>query len=136
MAQRDLLSLAPTVRRLAMAFLDECAACGLRVLVYCTLRSNEEEAALYARGRTAPGPVVTNARPGESMHNPDKDGYAWAFDAVPLDAAGRAAWGDVGRLEQMGVCGEAVGLEWAGRWSGALRERVHFQIKRDRGIYG
>ena len=129
MAQRDLLSLDPAVRRMAVAFLNECRACGLPVLIYCTLRSNAEQAALYEQGRTAPGPIVTNARAGESLHNPDSGGYAWAFDAVPM-VAGRAAWGDAGRIEQMGVCGESVGLEWAGRWSGSLRERLHFQIKK------
>lgn len=116
---------------MARAFLDECGACGLPVLIYCTLRSNEEQEALYAQGRTTPGPIVTNARAGESMHNPDALGYAWAFDAVPL-RDGVAAWNDDIRISQMGVCGEAVGLEWAGRWRGSLRERLHFQFTKGR----
>ena len=132
MAQRDLLSLDPTVRRMAVAFLNECRACGLPVLIYCTLRSNAEQAALYAQGRTAPGPIVTKARAGESMHNPDALGYAWAFDAVPLMPDGAAAWSDDVRISQMGVCGEAVGLEWAGRWRSSLRERLHFQFTKGR----
>lgn len=129
MASRSLLDLAPVVRRAALAFMDECKACGLPVLIYCTLRGYDEQAALYAQGRTAPGHIVTNARAGESLHNPDELGYAWAFDAVPL-RDGVAAWNDDVRISQMGVCGEAVGLEWAGRWRGGLRERLHFQIKR------
>lgn len=111
---------------MAVAFLAECRACGLDILIYCTLRTNAEQAILYAQGRSKPGPVVTNAKPGESLHNPDANGHAWAFDAVPL-AHGKAQWADALALERMGVCGEAVGLQWAGRWRGKLRERVHFQ---------
>ena len=127
MASRSLLDLAPAVRRLALAFLEECAACGLPVLVYCTLRSNAEQAALFAQGRTTVGVIVTRARPGMSLHNPDKNGHAWAFDAVPM-VSGKAVWNDRDRLQQIGICGEQCGLEWAGRWRGSLRERVHFQL--------
>ena len=128
MASRSLDDLAPRVRALALAFLAECQRQGLPVLIYCTLRSDAEQADLYARGRTAPGAIVTNARPGQSLHNPQRDGHAWAFDAVPL-VAGQPAWSDEAALLAMGAAGERVGLEWAGRWRGKLRERVHFQIK-------
>ncbi len=129
MASRSLETLAQPVKALALAFLAECKRSGLDVLIYCTLRGNDEQAALYARGRTAPGPIVTNAKPGQSLHNPDTSGYAWAFDAVPMKN-GIAQWSDSYAIERMGEAGEAVGLEWAGRWQGALRERVHFQIKK------
>ena len=111
-----------------------CEQRGLDVLVYCTLRSNAEQAALWAQGRSAPGRIVTNCRPGMSLHNPDAQGKAWAFDAVPL-FGGKAAWADAGALLAMGECGEAAGLQWAGRWVGDLRERVHFQIKPKDGAY-
>lgn len=128
MASRSVNDLAQPVRIRALAFLEECKGAGLDVLIYCTLRGNEEQAALYAQGRTAPGRVVTNARPGSSLHNPDGEGMAWAFDAVPT-RGGKALWNDNDALQQMGAIGESVGLEWAGRWRGALRERVHFQLK-------
>lgn len=32
-------------------------------------RSFEEQAGLYSRGRTQPGPIVTNSKPGLSFHN-------------------------------------------------------------------
>lgn len=128
MASRSIDALAPVVKARAVAFIQECAACGLDVLIYCTLRTNEEQAEIYASGRTKAGAVLTNAKPGASLHNPDKDGLAWAFDAVPV-IGGKPQWSDDARLLQMGICGEAVGLEWAGRWVGELRERVHFQNK-------
>lgn len=126
MASRSIDALAPIVRAQAVAFLDECRACGLDVLIYCTLRTNAEQAAIYASGRAIAGPLLTCAKPGESLHNPDANGEAWAFDAVPVKA-GKPLWRDVLAIEQMGICGEAVGLLWAGRWHGALRESVHFQ---------
>jgi len=129
MASRSLIDLAAPVRHAAMAFQAACHARGMNALIYCTLRSNEEQAALYAQGRTKPGAIVTNARPGESMHNPDATGHAWAFDAVPV-VHGVAMWSDDAALLTMGECGESVGLTWAGRWRGPLRERVHFQIER------
>lgn len=130
MASRSLGDLANVVQARAVAFIDECKACGLDVLIYCTLRSSEEQNRLYACGRTAPGRIVTNARGGASAHNPDSSGKAWAFDAVPL-FCGKPQWDDADLLYKMGHCGEAVGLEWAGRWGGKLRENVHFQNARD-----
>ncbi|MDM0119021.1 M15 family metallopeptidase [Variovorax arabinosiphilus] len=132
MASRALSDLAEPVRLAALAFVARCKAAGLDVLIYCTLRSEAEQAALFAQGRTVPGVIVTNARPGRSLHNPDATGKAWAFDAVPT-RSGAPLWADEDALRRMGECGEAVGLEWAGRWRGALRERVHFQIQNSAG---
>lgn len=129
MASRSLGDLSPPVRAAADRFIGLCSQSGLDVLIYCTLRSMQEQAALYASGRTVPGPILTNAEPGRSLHNPDRLGQAWAFDAVPMLPDGRAAWGAVRSIELMGICGEYAGLEWAGRWRGAVRERVHFQLK-------
>ena len=129
MASRSLDDLAAPVRAAALAMLAKCQTAGIDLLIYCTLRSNAEQTALYAQGRTAPGAILTNARAGQSMHNPDKTGKAWAFDAVPR-VAGKAAWNDGALVQRMGEIGEACGLQWAGRWRGALRESVHFQLDR------
>lgn len=40
-------------------------------------RSMEEQERLYAQGRTKPGAIVTNAKPGQSAHN-----YGRAIDVV------------------------------------------------------
>lgn len=129
MASRSLDDLAPPVKHAAERFLSECGAASLDVLIYCTLRGLEEQSELYAFGRTAPGKKVTNAAPGQSLHNPDRSGKSWAFDAVPM-FAGRPMWADDFKIELMGAIGESVGLQWAGRWRGALREKLHFQINR------
>lgn len=129
MASRSLDDLAAPVRQAALDFLADCHAAGLEVLIYCTLRLAVEQASLYAVGRTAPGHVLTNAKPGQSLHNPDELGKSWAFDAVPM-LHGKCMFHDAAMIDKMGAIGETVGLQWAGRWRGALRERLHFQIQR------
>ena len=130
MASRSLDDLAPPVKAAALSFLKAAGAAGLDVLIYCTSRSTREQAALYRVGRTLPGDILTNARPGDSLHNPDINCKAWAFDAVPM-LGGRCMFHDKELIGRMGLIGESVGLEWAGRWTGRMRESVHFQIKKD-----
>ena len=103
------------------------------VIITCTYRNKDEQAALYAQGRTLPGKKVTNARPGESKHNlVDKSGNpaAEAFDIAIL-VNGKLNW-DLEHpvWEIAGKLGEALGLEWAGRWT-RFREGPHFQLRRN-----
>jgi len=119
---RDISDLHPTVAPLAIQFKAEAAKQGIDVLIYCTLRDNATQAELYAKGRTTPGPIVTNARPGESAHN-----YGCAWDCVPV-VNGKAVWNDDVTYAKLGRIGESLGLEWAGRWNGKLKEKAHFQL--------
>ncbi|WP_313553018.1 M15 family metallopeptidase [Sphingobacterium multivorum] len=52
---------------------------GVRLRFTHTLRTFEEQNALYAQGRTTKGKIVTNAKGGSSWHN-----YGCAFDIVIL----------------------------------------------------
>lgn len=125
-SSRSIDDLHPSVKKKAQLFTAACKAQGIDVLIYRTYASLEAQAALYEQGRTTPGPIVTNAKPGQSMHN-----YRCAFDAVPMlngkplwdstNGSNREVWQKMGRL------GESVGLEWSGRWNGKLREMAHFQ---------
>ena len=127
MASRSLDDLSPAVRQLAGVALSNCQASGLFVLVYCTKREGAEQAALYAQGRTTPGPIVTWAKQGESWHEKGR-----ALDLVPL-RNGKPVWGttgaDLALWLQVAAIFEAVGFEWAGRWPARVREFPHFQIK-------
>jgi peptidoglycan LD-endopeptidase CwlK len=134
---RQLIHLSTGIQACAENFLRQSGELGIDVLVTCTYRSREAQAALYAMGRTVPGSVVTNARPGESLHNCCETSggllvmAARAFDVVPM-VAGKPQWSATGEAlrvwQQLGDIGEACGLQWAGRWSGKLREFPHFQI--------
>jgi peptidoglycan LD-endopeptidase CwlK len=125
MASRAIDDLLPTVAGMAHAMLAACDAAGLPVVVACTYRSNIEQNALYAQGRTLPGRIVTHARGGQSLHNLRR-----ALDVYPLDAgklagtdsaAGRALWA------RLGAIGKGAGFEWGGDW--AMRDYPHFQFK-------
>lgn len=129
MSSRDLADLRDDVRFMALAHIDCCKREGVDLLIYCTLRTNSEQASLYAQGRSAPGKIVTNAMPGQSAHNPQEDGKVVGYDCVPL-RMGKPMW-DASAAEWSIVvsCGEAVGLEASARWKGKLREQAHFQLK-------
>lgn len=126
MESRKLEDLSPETLALTLAFLDECKRIGLPVLIYCTLRSNEDQQILWDRHDGS-----TNARPGESAHNPDENGKSNAFDGCPM-RGGKPVWeykakDDAALWRKYGAAAEAVGLVWSGRWTGKLREMCHCQ---------
>jgi len=115
--------LIPDVRSKVEQWHAACLARGVEMLVYCTLRTAAEQETLYAKGRTAPGPKVTNALPWQSWHQ-----YGRAIDAVPLDG-GKPVWRYSAANPLWAVAveeGDKAGLEWAGRWK-SFREYVHWQ---------
>lgn len=83
------------------------------VLVTSTTRTQADQAALYAQGRTAPGPIVTHIDgiTRQSMH---QQGRAWDF--VPR-LRRVAQWGDRDRFKSLGRAGTDIGLIWGGDWS-------------------
>ena len=128
MSSRKLTDLHPQMQPMVTRFLANARAAGIDLLVTCTYRSNEEQAALYAIGRTKPGRIVTNAKPGRSTHNNTLNGKpaALAVDVVPL-RDGKPVWSASDPVwKRVGEIGEKVGLEWAGRWK-TFREYPHFQ---------
>jgi peptidoglycan L-alanyl-D-glutamate endopeptidase CwlK len=40
---------------------------------------------------------------------------------------GKAQWNDTGTFIKCGEIAEHLGLQWAGRWTGSLRELAHCQ---------
>jgi len=120
---RNLDELLPEVKAKVEDFIKACQHSGIDLLVTSTYRDNESQDALYAQGRTTEGRIVTNAKGGESFHN-----YRCAVDVVPL-VNGKADWdGSHPVWAIIGELGEQAGLEWAGRWTGHLREMAHFQF--------
>jgi len=88
----------------------------------CTFRSNEEQAQLYAQGRTAPGKKVTNAKPGQSKHNlfPSK-----AFD-IAFNIQGRLDW-DSQLFKDFAAIIKPMGIKWGGDFK-SIKDNPHFEI--------
>ena len=122
MSSRSINDLNPKTKKLAEDFLHSCEKVGLDILIYCTFRDNKEQDALYDMGRKTKDKIVTNARGGRSWHN-----YGAAFDFVPL-IGGKPQWSNSALYSQAGQIAESVGLEWAGRWTGSLKETAHCQF--------
>jgi peptidoglycan L-alanyl-D-glutamate endopeptidase CwlK len=121
---RNLEDLHPKVKDLAEKLIATCDEQGIDILVTSTYRDFESQSALYAQGRSKPGPKVTNAKAGQSFHN-----WKVAFDVVPLQN-GKPIWSTTGSAltiwRKIGAIGKELGLEWAGDWV-SFKEFPHFQ---------
>lgn len=130
MASRSLDDLTPATAACARLMLARATAAGVDLLVTCTYRTEEEQAELYAKGRTTPGPIVTYAKPGESEHQ-----KRTAIDVVPL-VNGKPVWSNEGKglvlWMQVGMIGKLAGLEWSGKWPKSVRELAHFQLPKEK----
>src|ERR1044072_99413 len=128
----------PAVRDEVVVLIDKVEAGfppNIAVRIVQGLRTIEEQNALYAKGRTAPGSIVTNAKGGSSYHNYglaidfailiDKDGNG-TYDELSWDIKkdndkdGIADW-----LEVVKVF-ESAGWEWGGKWA-SIKDYPHVQ---------
>lgn len=129
MSSRSLDDLKPVFRKRVDMWLADCHSVSLDVLVYCTLRTSEEQEALWAIGRTKPGKVVTNAHAGQSAHN-----YGLALDFVPL-LHGKPQWvqGNDLYLHAISIA-ESQGMQSLAKTS--FPEWAHLQIADWRDFIG
>ena len=108
------------------ALLNACADRGWIYVVTGGGRSWEAQDALYAKGRTAPGGIVTNAKGGQSPHN----------FYVAVDFVRHKGDSYEGKLvpdyddKSFAVLGEEaarLGLEWGGAWK-SFKDTPHIQL--------
>lgn len=94
----------------------------LQVQLYLVsaLRGFDDQEGLYELGRTRPGHIVTNSRPGQSWHN-----FGLAFD-IALMSGGAVSF-DAPITEPLAELAEDCSLEWGGRWT-SFRDENHFQL--------
>lgn len=124
---RKVEDLAPGLQLAFLRFAGRMAEVGIPFMLTCTYRTQEEQDALYAQGRTKPGPIVTWTR--KSRHT-----QRTAFDIAIL-SDGQPTWSmkisvnenDVPDYLEAGQIGEEFGLEWGGRWR--KPDYPHFQLK-------
>lgn len=108
-----LLQLHPAIRQDAFFAYKEAIGAtpdNVHPFITSTMRTFKEQADLYARGRTKPGPIVTNSKPGQSYHN-----YGLALDFV-IQIDGEDSW-VVDRNWMIVVdCFKARGFFWGGEF--------------------
>ena len=120
---RDITLCHPRLQELAGKLLRECSAQGLAIQIGETLRTVEEQDALYAQGRTEPGNIVTNA-PGSSYSSYHQWGTSFEF----FRNDGKGAYYDSdGFFARVGAIGVPLGLEWGGNWKNPV-DKPHFQL--------
>ena len=118
-----LSTLQPAMRPLVQTLLDNCEAAGIPCDLVQGARSYAEQQKVYDQGRTAPGPIVSNAPPGDSYHN-----FGLAVDLVPRVYKSLPNWNPTGPYwAQVGQIGEALGLTWGGRFS--RPDKPHFELE-------
>ena len=120
---RNIDDLHPRLREKAKELKRLCEENGLKIGIGECLRTKEEQDALYAKGRTAPGSIVTNAKGStySSMHQ-----WGVAFDFYRND--GKGAYNQSGGFfEKVGKIGQSVGLMWGGAWTGFV-DLPHLQL--------
>jgi hypothetical protein len=114
---------APVAEKARELLGDVEAGIDKKLVLVQSFRSAADQAVLYAQGRTAPGPVVTNAKPGSSYHE-----WGLAFDVAILNAAGKPSWpNDVKLWTEIGRFGEELGLVWGGRFPSP--DYGHFELR-------
>ena len=144
MASRDVRHLVPALQlalrqEIMPAILKGCLGLGFTAIISCTLRTTEEQAILYAKGRSAPGiyvhrkdgkpcpqsvcqrcapdglgHTVTGAKPGHTYHE-----YGHAVDLLILEH-GKMTKNTDGVddpcYRRLGELVDAAGLCWGGHW--------------------
>lgn len=110
----------PEVKERVEELLDALARLGLYFMVSLGMRTIAVQDALYAQGRTKPGPIVTKARGGYSFHN-----FGMAVDLVLVRDGGVIEWKDIDTnsdghadYSQMGQVAKNHGFIWGGDFSG------------------
>jgi len=95
-------------------------------------RTWEEQAKIYAQGRTAPGKIVTNAKPGFSNHN-----YGIAVDMGVFKDGKYLDGSKPSEAEafhrKAATIAEKYGIEWGGSWK-SFKDYPHFEYKTGKTI--
>lgn len=117
----DVGLLAPPLREKVATVLSRTASLGLAVYAFETFRSSQRQSELYAQGRSLPGPVVTNARPGGTWHN-----YGLAVDFAFKTERGMWTWS--GDWAALGREIESAGFLWLGRRGTTFFDPPHAQL--------
>jgi peptidoglycan L-alanyl-D-glutamate endopeptidase CwlK len=125
----------PRLRAALTQIFAVMATLGHPMRVISGLRTDAEQAALYAQGRTSPGAIVTyrDGSTKRSEHQAHGDGLGHAVDCAFLDDPDTPTvetWDERKPWELYGVLGETLGLAWGGRWRRPI-DKPHLELRND-----
>jgi peptidoglycan LD-endopeptidase CwlK len=120
----------PLVKERSNQLIQQSAAKGIVIVITDDFRSMEDQDALYEKGRSAEGSIVTHARGGESFHN-----FGLAIDfaiKTPSESViwdmqydgnqnGLADWNEVVEIAK------TLGFEWGGDWA-QFKDYPHLEM--------
>lgn len=128
---RNMGEVHPVVKESTIEMIRRAYALNINVQISAGLRTNAQQNALYAQGRTKPGNIVTNARAGYSNHNfglavdyflVSHDGTVGIWDiSRDMNASGVADWIEVSRIAK------SLGFSWGGDWK-SFRDYPHIEM--------
>jgi len=132
--QKRIQKLHPLVRDEVSNIIKACdlALTGrAKIRITQSLRTFQEQEQLYAIGRTKSGKKVTNAKPGQSIHN-----YGLAVDICLMIDGKTASWDttkdwDNDKVADWYECVKIFakyGWEWGGNWK-TFKDLPHFEKK-------
>lgn len=120
---RDIKFLHPMMQVKASKLVAACAEQGIKIIICQTLRSREEQNALFSIGRRGrpEEKKVTNVSYPNSMHC-----WGLAFDIAIL-VNGKVNYNRLDLFDKVGAIGEKLGLTWGGSWKNFV-DRPHFEM--------
>lgn len=119
--EKNIATLLPAAQEQARQFMQRVLDAGIDARIISGTRTFKEQDALFAKGRTKPGPKVTNARGGFSNHN-----FGVAWDIGIFD--GSRYLPESSLYARAGQIGREMGLEWGGDWQ-SIKDEPHFQCR-------
>jgi RHS repeat-associated protein len=121
-SNKEIPNLDPRVQVPAATFINAVnVELGLRITILQGYRSIQQQNTFYAQGRTAPGPIITNARGGQSYHN-----YGLAIDVYLLNSHGNIDFNAEVPPAVISIA-KSQGFEWGGDWR-RFKDYPHFQM--------
>jgi peptidoglycan L-alanyl-D-glutamate endopeptidase CwlK len=122
-SEGNIITLLPKAQTEARRFLQLFKNADKDVRIISGTRTYDEQDALYAQGRTKPGPIVTNAKGGQSNHN---FGIAWD---IGIFNNGSYSQNDEEYISLAGtILPQIHTIEWGGNWH-AIIDNPHYQLK-------
>lgn len=113
----------PKLDYLLTKLLTECAEKGIYLIITEGFRTKAYQDQLYAKGRTAPGKIVTNAKGStySSQHM-----WGTAFDIAINDSN---LLYDAATIKKVAGIAKSLGLSWGGDWA-SIVDTPHFYLKK------